>query len=203
MTWNLPDFLPKTSLYLVVASLNPIGKKICASHNWIEIPEGFGVKIPKQKIFELRPPRSCWIWSFCGHHPPNRAPPHLRIHCIGVHPGRRSKGTWDCQGRWFFGRWSNSEFCCWEVVGGPSFLVPICKLSLKRGIKEKMKTNQVFANGLENRTCKNGTFSKCHGMDCFGTYFTHVQNKWCNSCSKCYGMGLLRYILCTCPKQVM
>ena len=24
-------------------------------------------------------------------------------------------------------------------------------------------------------------------MDCFGTYFTHVQ-LWCNSCSKCYAM---------------
>ena len=37
-------------------------------------------------------------------------------------------------------------------------------------------------------------------MDCFGTYFTHVQRLWCNPCSKCYGMDLLWAILHTCPK---
>ena len=40
-------------------------------------------------------------------------------------------------------------------------------------------------------TCPNlwcDSCSKCYGMDCFGTYFTHVPNLWCNSCSKCYGM---------------
>ena len=65
--------------------------------------------------------------------------------------------------------------------------------------------------------------SKCYGMDCFGTYFTHVQScdvtrvvkvlrngllryilhtcpkLWCNSCSKCYGMDCFGTYF-TCPK---
>ena len=51
--------------------------------------------------------------------------------------------------------------------------------------------------------------SKFCGVDCFGTYFTHVQScvathvqscdAW-NPCSKCYGMDCFRYILHTCPK---
>ena len=53
-------------------------------------------------------------------------------------------------------------------------------------------------------------------MDCFGTYFTHVQssdvtrfkvlrnellNLWCNSCSKCYGMDCFGtyFKIYTCP----
>ena len=59
--------------------------------------------------------------------------------------------------------------------------------------------------------------SKCYGMDCFGTYFTHVQtcdvtrvryilytypNLWWNPCSKCHGMDCFWYILYTCPTDV-
>ena len=76
---------------------------------------------------------------------------------------------------------------------------------------------KVLRNGLLRYilyTCPNlwcNSCSKCYGMDCFGTCFTHVQtcdvtrvqsatewtasvhaytcpNLWCNSCSKCYGM---------------
>ena len=76
---------------------------------------------------------------------------------------------------------------------------------------------KVLRNGLLRYilyTCPNlwcNSCSKCYGMDCSGTYFTHVQtcdvtrvqsatewtlgyilhtcpNLWCNSCSKCYGM---------------
>ena len=76
---------------------------------------------------------------------------------------------------------------------------------------------KVLRNGLLRYiryTCPNlwcNSCSKCYGMDCFGTYVTHVQtcdvtrvrsatewtasvhtlhmsNQWCNSCSKCYGM---------------
>ena len=88
---------------------------------------------------------------------------------------------------------------------------------------------KVLRNGLLRyilHTCPHlwcNPCSKCYGVDCFGTYFTHVQScdvivfkvlrsgllryilhtcpkLWCNPCSKCYGMDCFRYILHTCPK---
>ena len=47
------------------------------------------------------------------------------------------------------------------------------------------------------------TCSKRCAMDCFGTYFTHVQTCNGNPCSKCYAMDGLRYILYTCPKSIV
>ena len=73
---------------------------------------------------------------------------------------------------------------------------------------------KVLRNGLLRyrlHTCPNlwcNSCSKCYGMDCLGTYLTHVHTcdvthaqsatewdcfgtffTWCKSCSRCYGMG--------------
>ena len=92
---------------------------------------------------------------------------------------------------------------------------------------------KVLRNGLLRyilHTCPNlwwRSCSKCYGMDCFGTYFTHVQsvitfvfkvlrngllryrlhtcpNLWWRSCSKCYGMDCFGTYFtlvrtCSCP----
>ena len=88
-------------------------------------------------------------------------------------------------------------------------------------VRVKWRIFKVLRNGLLQYilyTCPNlwcNSCSKCYRMDCFGTYFTHVQtcdvtrvhsatewtasallryilhtcaNLWCNSCSKCYGV---------------
>ena len=134
MTWKLPTFLWKHpySWWLVP---QPNLKKICASVIiGSSFPQGFGVH-------HLDPVES--MWSFCGHHPETPPKPHLRIHCIGVHPGRRSKGTWDCQGRWFLGGEATLNF----AVGsgwGHLFLLPICKWVWKEASTRKWKHFQVL-----------------------------------------------------------
>ena len=68
MTWKLPTFLWKHpySWWLVP---QPNLKKICASHNWIEFPQGFGVH-HQNPVESMR--------SFCGHRP--ETPPLNRAH---------------------------------------------------------------------------------------------------------------------------
>ena len=51
-------------------------------------------------------------------------------------------------------------------------------------------------------TCPNlqcNPCSKCYGVDCFGTYFTHLSKPVMQPVFKVLRSGLLRYILYTCP----